>query len=283
MIATGSSLALLWFAVRLYAITLAGELTPDDAELWFAVRLYAITLRSFAARWAGGLWFAVRLYAITLVVIDNTRAAGCGLRSGYMRLHLTLFLLRLSRVVVCGQAICDYTDGKAEPTPYGVVVCGQAICDYTLLYTFALLLSCGLRSGYMRLHSLALVENRLEGCGLRSGYMRLHLTIVTSNGLVSCGLRSGYMRLHSKPSAPASITVVVCGQAICDYTCAVCNHLWWRVVVCGQAICDYTCALSLPVRRLLWFAVRLYAITLGGMAKLAGWGCGLRSGYMRLH
>ena len=35
---------LLWFAVRLYAITLYTLDTVHSAELWFAVRLYAITL-----------------------------------------------------------------------------------------------------------------------------------------------------------------------------------------------------------------------------------------------
>ena len=37
---------------------------------------------------------------------------------------------------------------------------------------------------------------RNSRCGLRSGYMRLHSNKASSFMLLSCGLRSGYMRLH---------------------------------------------------------------------------------------
>ena len=79
---------LLWFAVRLYAITLALNKFCASMLLWFAVRLYAITLKSLTIPPLPKLWFAVRLYAITL-----------------QRSLLTACL----SVVVCGQAICDYT------------------------------------------------------------------------------------------------------------------------------------------------------------------------------
>ena len=58
-------------------------------SLWFAVRLYAITLKVNYIQEISKLWFAVRLYAITLL-----RA-----------------VLRRPLVVVCGQAVCDYTNG----------------------------------------------------------------------------------------------------------------------------------------------------------------------------
>ena len=48
------------------------------------------------------------------------------------------------------------------------------------------------------------------------------------------------MRLHSLVEKPATRAVVVCGQAICDYTLSKKLILRCLVVVCGQAICDYT-------------------------------------------
>ena len=61
-----------------------------------------------------------------------------------------------------------------------------------------------------------------------------------------------------------SIIVVVCGQAICDYTWQELMTILNTVVVCGQAICDYTGTTYSPPFVVLWFAVRLYAITLLG-------------------
>ena len=58
--------AMLWFAVRLYAITLTKTKRAIFDLLWFAVRLYAITLAGQYTRHKDRLWFAVRLYAITL-------------------------------------------------------------------------------------------------------------------------------------------------------------------------------------------------------------------------
>ena len=55
-----------------------------------------------------------------------------------------------------------------------------------------------------------------------------------------CGLRSGYMRLHFTFLQSSNDIVVVCGQAICDYTVILPHTPHWQVVVCGQAICDYT-------------------------------------------
>ena len=122
--------------------------------MWFAVRLYAITLAVRVGSVRGGLWFAVRLYAITLLGDKVVILASCGLRSGYMRLHfyscsedldyccgLRSGYMRLHfrnseqqalTVVVCGQAICDYTSERIEDGLMSVVVCGQAICDYTI-------------------------------------------------------------------------------------------------------------------------------------------------------
>ena len=121
-------------------------------------------------------------------------------------------------VVVCGQAICDYTAIIYESKKVSVVVCGQAICDYTSF--------------------LWLVGARC---------------------------------------------VVVCGQAICDYTSAISRSKSGDVVVCGQAICDYTKRFQTKHPRQLWFAVRLYAITLFITTRYRTVSCGLRSGYMRLH
>ena len=62
----GAYITKLWFAVRLYAITLENSTLRSPTWLWFAVRLYAITLVSLEEALAVELWFAVRLYAITL-------------------------------------------------------------------------------------------------------------------------------------------------------------------------------------------------------------------------
>ena len=120
---------------------------------------------------------------------------------------------------------------------------------------------CGLRSGYMRLHSPTL-DRFTPCCGLRSGYMRLHLSWLYSRALVGCGLRSGYMRLHSSFSVYHHV-----------------NTLWFAVRL-------YAITLERRTgrrRRLLWFAVRLYAITLAVCSPSNSTRCGLRSGYMRLH
>ena len=78
---------LLWFAVRLYAITLIPNQLSPPYLLWFAVRLYAITLFVCVLLGVVMLWFAVRLYAITLQLQLVQPDLCCGLRSGYMRLH----------------------------------------------------------------------------------------------------------------------------------------------------------------------------------------------------
>ena len=231
------------------------------------------------------LWFAVRLYAITLKFFGYDECLGCGLRSGYMRLHSVWGSGQVSFVVVCGQAICDYTAQKKILKQLEVVVCGQAICDYTKLPTtdnnnsvvvcgqaicdythssqvFQPLDCCGLRSGYMRLHSYYPRAPRSRCCGLRSGYMRLHYAVTTRYIWSCCGLRSGYMRLHFFIAYDKLAHVVVCGQAICDYTDSSRLPHPRRVVVCGQAICDYTGNIAPPADVQLWFAVRLYAITL---------------------
>ena len=70
------------------------------------------------------------------------------------------------------------------------------------------------------------------------------------------------MRLHSHLYQGALGSVVVCGQAICDYTRAIKRQGAIGVVVCGQAICDYTTDVAVTRNAWLWFAVRLYAITL---------------------
>ena len=164
---------------------------------------------------------------------------------------------------------------------------------------------CGLRSGYMRLHSLGQWAIFGLRCGLRSGYMRLHFCRGSKVCHCRCGLRSGYMRLHSFRAFQLPTSVVVCGQAICDYTriaarirmlalwfavrlYAITLSAWCRILPMALwfAVRLYAITLTLEIYRptlLLWFAVRLYAITLFFAYQSSTLSCGLRSGYMRLH
>ena len=136
-------------------------------------------------------------------------------------------LVKLHFVVVCGQAICDYTKSQLCNSSGKVVVCGQAICDYTRWRP------------------------------------KVPLRSVVVCGQAICDYTGQTLTL-------AENSLVVCGQAICDYTSTEIDVLPIEVVVCGQAICDYTIDGILGIKTKLWFAVRLYAITLASVVFLRG-------------
>ena len=100
-------------------------------------------------------------------------------------------------VADCLRAGIGYTENDPCPGGCSVADCLRAGIGYTPgNVKVRLTCSCGLLTGWDRLHLTCDLPSFLESCGLLTGWDRLHSNASSARSGPSCGLLTGWDRLH---------------------------------------------------------------------------------------